>query len=160
MNAVLDEDFGKLYFDGVWTGLCEVTLFGRSFEVELVVQTFDGDPFSESQRLAYREFELNKSSIGLQVEQAVFNYYSDRLEEFRACFDADEVDFKAPRVRAVRDMEGLVTLRRVKVMSAFDTDVRQIGFIFDALFDLQLGVGVLVTNGVVDAVDVQDILLG
>jgi len=160
MNTVLDKDFGRLYFDNVWTGLCEVALFGRSLEVELVVQTFDGDPISESQRYAYREFELSKISIGLQVEQAVFNYYTDRVEEFRTCFDADEVDFKAPKVRTVRDMENLVTLRRVKVMSAFEPDARQIGFIFDALFDSQLGVGVLVTNGVVEVVDVQDFLLG
>jgi hypothetical protein len=46
------------------------------------------------------------------------------------------------------------------VMSAFDADARQIGFIFDATFDPQLGLGVLLTNGSVEAVDTQDILLG
>nr|WP_158699627.1 hypothetical protein [Pseudomonas aeruginosa] len=57
-------------------------------------------------------------------------------------------------------MQGLISLKRIKVMSAFEAGVRQIGFIFDAVFDPQLGIGVLVTNGSVEAVDTQDILLG
>lgn len=36
----------------------------------------------------------------------------------------------------------------------------KIGFVFDASFDPELGVGVLVSNGNVDDVDVQDIVLG
>ena len=36
----------------------------------------------------------------------------------------------------------------------------EIGFIFDANFDPQLGLGVLVTDGSVETVDTQDILLG
>ncbi len=160
MNVVSDRDFGELHFDGAWTGLCEIVFFGSRFEVELVVQTFDAAPISETQRLAFREFNLNKASISSLVEEAVFSYYLDRLEEYRECFDADEVDAKAPRVRAVDDMQGLVSLRRIKVISAFDAGARQIGFIFDATFDPQLGLGVLVTNGSVEAVDTQDILLG
>ncbi|WP_434672564.1 DUF6985 domain-containing protein [Pseudomonas sp. R1-15] len=160
MNAVLDKDFGKLYFDGAWKGLCEIVIFGSRCEVELVVQTFDAAPISESQRLAFREFNLNKISISLLVEDAVFNYYLNRLEEYRESFGAAEVGANAPKVYAVDDMQDLVSLKRIKVMSAFDAEARQIGFIFDAKFDPQLGLGVLVTNCSVEAVDTQDILLG
>lgn len=160
MSIVSDQDFGELHFDGVWKGLCEIVFLGRRFEVELVFQTFDDAPISEAQRLAYREFNLNKDSIFSLVEEAIFDYYLGRLEEYRECFDIDEVDVKAPRVCAVDDMQGLISLKRIKVMSAFEAGVRQIGFIFDAVFDPQLGIGVLVTNGSVEAVDTQDILLG
>nr|WP_298165078.1 hypothetical protein [uncultured Pseudomonas sp.] len=160
MNIVADNDFGELHFDGVWRGGYEVELFGERSRVELIVQTFDDDPISENQRLAFREFESNKESICSMVEQAVLSYYCDRVDEYRDCFDADEVDAKAPRVDTVDGLRNLVFLRRIKVMSAFDAREHQIGFIFDTTFDAQLGLGVLVTNGVVEAVDTQDILLG
>jgi hypothetical protein len=57
-------------------------------------------------------------------------------------------------------MQDLVSLRCIKVMSAFDIVARQIGFIFDAGFDPQLGLGVRVTNGFVETVGAQDFLLG
>ncbi|HFF2163693.1 DUF6985 domain-containing protein [Pseudomonas aeruginosa] len=135
MSIVSDQDFGELHFDGVWKGICEMVFMGRRLEVELVVQTFDAAPISEVQRLAYREFNLNKGSISSLVEEAVFNYYLGRLEESRECLDVDEVDVKAPRVCAFDDMQGLISLKRIKVMSAFEAGVRQIGFIFDAVFD-------------------------
>lgn len=160
MSIFSDRDFGELHLDGVWTGLCYVAIFGNRYEVPLVVQTFDGEPISETQRLAFREFDSNKNAVSLLVEEAVFNYYLGRLEEYRACFDGDEVDTKAPRVHAVDDMRDLVSLKCVKVMYAFNAGAHEIGFIFDAVFDPQLGLGVLVTNGAVGTVDVQDILLG
>ncbi|WP_223470275.1 MULTISPECIES: DUF6985 domain-containing protein [unclassified Pseudomonas] len=155
-----DKDFGELHFDGAWTGVCEILIFGRAYEVMLVVQTFDGASISEDQRLAFREFNLNKTAISSDVEKAVFGYYLCRVDEYRESFDADEAEIKAPKVNAIDDMQDLVSLRCIKVMSPFDAGSRQIGFIFDATFDPQLGLGVLITNGSVETVDTQDILLG
>ncbi|UZE24511.1 hypothetical protein LOY67_03600 [Pseudomonas sp. B21-056] len=160
MTVVLDGDFGKLHFDGAWIGVCEIFIFGSVCEVELVVQTFDNASISEIQRLAFREFNLHKAAISSMVEKAVFDYYLCRVEEYRECFDADEVDINAPKVHAISEMRDLISLRCIKIMSPFDAGARQIGFIFDAMFDPQLGLGVLVTNGAVEAVDTQDILLG
>jgi len=160
MTRILDKDFGELHFDGVWTGVCEVPFFGSVYEVELVVQTFDDAPISEIQRLAFREFNLNKAAFSAAVEEAVFNYYRCNVDGYREGFDDDEVDIRSPNVHAVNDMRNLVSLKFIKVMSPFDAEARQIGFIFDAAFDPQLGLGVLVTNGLVEAVDTQDMLLG
>ncbi|MGZ0713737.1 DUF6985 domain-containing protein [Pseudomonas palleroniana] len=156
----LDKDFGELHFDEAWIGKCEIFIFKRAYEVSLIVQTFDGASFSEDQRLAFREFNLNKSAVSSAVEKAVFSYYLCRVDEYRESFDAEEAEIKAPKVYTIDDMQDLVSLKCIKVMSPFDAGSRQIGFIFDATFDSQLGLGVLVTNGSVEAVDTQDILLG
>ncbi|WP_273819283.1 DUF6985 domain-containing protein [Pseudomonas asplenii] len=160
MINVSDRDFGELKFDGAWTGECEILIFGSLCKVDLVVQIFDGATISEVQRLAFREFELDKNKFSVIVGEAVFNYYLSRIDEYRACFGTDELAVKVPDVYEVDDMRSLVSLRCVKIMSPFEADVRQVGFIFDAIFDPQLGLGVLVTNGSVEAVDTQDILLG
>lgn len=155
-----DNDFGELHFDEAWIGKCEILIFKRAQEVSLVVQTFDGASISEEQRLVFREFNLNKSTVSSAVEKAVFRYYLCRVDEYRESFDAEEAEIKAPKVYTIDDMQDLVSLRCIKVMSPFDAGMRQIGFIFDAIFDPHLGLGVLVTKSSVEAVDTQDILLG
>lgn len=84
MSIVSDQDFGELHFDGVWKGICEMVFMGRRLEVELVVQTFDAAPISEVQRLAYREFNLNKGSISSLVEEAVLTITSVGLKNIES----------------------------------------------------------------------------
>lgn len=160
MSQMIDPDFGELCFDDIWTGPCEIVLYGEPLLVTLVIQTFDDDPITETQRLAFREFNSHKVSIGRAVEAAVFDHYCAHLEAYRNGFDANEVDTKAPVISQPCDLRNLVSLTEIKVMSAFDNETRQIGFIFDATFDPELGLGVLVVDGRVTEVDVQDFLLG
>lgn len=160
MHAISDPDFGELRVDDVWTGQCEVVFFGKVFKVELVVQTFDDYPVSEVQRIAFRDFESNKTLICQQVEQAILAFYLENLERYRECFDLDEANVKAPEIESTSSLRDLVLLRFIKVMTNFESDDREIGFVFDATFDPELGVGVLVSNGSVSTVDAQDFLLG
>jgi hypothetical protein len=160
MSVILDSIFGDLQFDAIWTGRCEVFLFGEVLKVELIVQTFDDDPISDIQRVTFQEFESNKRSICHQVEQAVFDFYRKNIESYRECFDREKADVVAPEISSIGDLRELVSLRSIKVMTVFEGDERQIGFVFDATFDPELGVGVLLTNGCVEAVETQDFLLG
>ncbi len=162
MNMISDPDFGELCLssDKIWTGQCEVLFFAEAFNVELVVQTFDDDPISPVQRAAFREFESNKELICQRVEQALFAFYTENIERYRECFSPDEVNVKAPKVETVSGLRDLLVLRCVKVMFNFESDERDIGFVFDPTFDPELGIGVLVTNSLVSTVDVQDFLLG
>lgn len=160
MEVILDSDFGDLHFERVWLGSCDATLFGECAKTKLIIQTFDGEPISYVQRLAFKEFCEHKAAICLAVEQSMYRHYLCMLEDYRACFSPQEVDARAPVVHDSSGMKRLVSLRCIKVMAAFEPELRQIGFIFDATFDPQFGLGVLVTNGAVEAVDVQDILLG
>ena len=162
MNLISDPDFGELCLssDEIWTGQCEVLFFAEVVYAELVVQTFDDDPISQVQRAAFREFDSNKALICQRVEQALFDFYAENIERYRACFHPDEVDVKAPELSTADGLRELLVLRCVKVMFNFDGDGRDIGFVFDATFDPELGIGVLVTNGFVSTVDVQDFLLG
>lgn len=162
MNMITDPDFGKLCLssDEIWTGQCEVLLFAEVVNAELVVQTFDDDPISPVQRAAFREFESNKELICQRVEQALFAFYSENIERYRECLSPDEVNVKAPKIETIRGLQDLLVLSCVKVMFNFGGDQRDIGFVFDATFDPELGVGVLVTNSFVNSVDAQDFLLG
>ena len=53
-----------------------------------------------------------------------------------------------------------VILTKIKIMYSEAGESQVIGFILSASFDPELGIGVVVSNGVVTDVDVQDIVLG
>lgn len=141
MNILNDPVLGELTFDVWWSREYEITIFDCKKLVPLVIQTFDNESISNKQRDTFLEFERNKSSIISSIEIAILTYYKEN-------FDANVVE----------DITALVNLLRIKIMSS--DDMRELGFIFDASFDPELGVGVLLINESIEEVDVQDILLG
>lgn len=59
-------------------------------------------------------------------------------------------------------MESIKKMAILKCLKIIHTEIgedRQLGFIFDSIFDPELGIGVLVINEQVVAVGVQDIVL-
>ena len=141
MNILNDPVLGELTFDVWWSREYEITIFDCKKLVPLVIQTFDNESISNKQRDTFLEFERNKGSIISSIEIAILTYYKEN-------FDANVVE----------DITALVNLLRIKIMSS--DDMRELGFIFDASFDPELGVGVLLINESIEEVDVQDILLG
>lgn len=142
---VNDKVLGELTFDLFWSRSYGVDIFGRRRDVVLIVQTFGDHEISDNQRDTFEDFEKNKVKIISDVENDVFNYCKDSFD---------------PAANAVSDVAGLVDLLKIKIMSTDVGEDREIGFIFGASFDPELGVGVLVSNGKVKDVDVQDIVLG
>lgn len=143
MNILNDLVLGELTFDMWWSREYEITVFGRKYLVPLIVQTFDDDGISDNQREAFLEFEKNKSSIISSMEMAILAYYKENF---------------SPNANTIEDVSTLVELLKIKILSS--DDMRELGFIFNASFDPELGVGVFVVNENIEEVDVQDILLG
>ena len=141
MNILNDPVLGELTFDIWWSREYEITIFDCKKLIPLVIQMFDNESISDKQRETFLEFERNKNSIISSIEMAILTYYKEN-------FDANVVE----------DVAALVNLLKIKIMSS--DDMRELGFIFDASFDPELGVGVLLINESIEQVDVQDILLG
>ena len=142
---VNDKVFGELEFDLFWSRPYLFEIFGQTQKVELVVQTFDDDEITDNQRQTFNDLEKNKAKVASDIQVAVFEYYKENFES---------------SVSSISEVAGLVDLKKVKIMHSDDGEDREVGFIFNADFDPELGVGVLVTNGEVEEVDVQDIVLG
>lgn len=137
MNILNDLVLGELTFDMWWFREYEITVFGRKYLVPLIVQTFDEDGISDNQREAFLEFEKNKNSIISSMEIAILAYYKENF---------------SPNANSIEDVSTLVELLKIKILSS--DDLRELGFIFNASFDPELGVGVLVVNENIEEVDV------
>lgn len=145
MKVINDKVLGELTFDVFWSRPYKVGIFGLEKEITLVIQTFDNDDITNNQRQTFDDFEKNKQRIISDVENEVLNYYRDNFES---------------KASNASDVAGLVDLLKIKIMYSEAGEDQEIGFIFSASFDPELGVGVLISNGKVEDVDVQDIVLG
>lgn len=158
MKEIKDDKFGKITYDHYWCKNYSIPFLGKERDVVLVIDGDEDADFEESQYIAFDEFNLHKESIVREVESAVFKHYMSVCGENRQRF-GEQADELSPEISSSLELEKIVKLKQVVVMESFDLDDRKIGFLFDALWEPELGVGVIVTNGSVFEVGTQDIVL-
>ena len=149
MKKLTNDVFGELIYENLfWRRLYLTEIFGKQINIQLVVDSYDdnddGSDITTNQREAFLNFEKNKKDIIEEIEQAVLSYYKKITNNQMVSFE---------------DIREMVNLKYLKVIYTEIGEDRELGFIFDASFDPELGIGVLVSNERVVEVGVQDIVL-
>ena len=149
MKKLINDVFGELIYENLfWRRLYLTEIFGKQINIQLVVDSYgdndDGSDITTNQREAFLNFEKNKKDIIEEIEQAVLSYYKKITNNQMVSFE---------------DIREMVNLKYLKVIYTEIGEDRELGFIFDASFDPELGIGVLVSNERVVEVGVQDIVL-
>jgi uncharacterized protein YdbL (DUF1318 family) len=149
MKKLTNDVFGELIYENLfWRRLYLTEIFGKQINIQLVVDSYDdaddGSDITTNQREAFLNFEKNKKDIIEEIEQAVLSYYKKITNNQMVSFE---------------DIREMVNLKYLKVIYTEIEEDRELGFIFDASFDPELGIGVLVSNERVVEVGVQDIVL-
>ena len=144
MEPIVDPVIGSLQFaHHCWNRSFQVRSFGKDVEVPLRVEN---EQIDETDRATFAAFVREIEKIIPDVEAAVDGYY-------RANFASAD---GAPA--SVTSLGELVSLHHSAILYS-RPGVRNVGFVFDADFDPELGVGVLVVNEAVVRTSVQDIVL-
>ena len=149
MKKLINDVFGELIYENLfWRRLYPTEIFGKQINIQLVVDSYvdndGGRHITTNQREAFLNFEKNKKDIIEEIEQAVLSYYKKITNNQMVSFE---------------DIREMVNLKYLKVIYTEIGEDRELGFIFDASFDPELGIGVLVSNERVVEVGVQDIVL-
>lgn len=144
VGTLNDKVFGELYNkELLWLRPYEIEIFHTLYPIELNVYTYedDGSDITQNQRDTFINFELNKKNILDNVEKEIQKY----------CYEK----FQIAELESIKK----VILKYLKIIHTEIGEDRQLGFIFDSIFDPELGIGVLVINEQVVEVGVQDIVL-
>ncbi|WP_436898708.1 DUF6985 domain-containing protein [Acinetobacter gyllenbergii] len=145
MNLINDQVFATLHNEeSLWMREYKIELFNRLNIIGLIIYTYedDGGDITDNQRETFIHFEDNKENVLKDVEQTLIKYCREDI----GIVETDRI-------------ESLIILKYIKIMHTENGEDRKIGFIFDTLFDSELGVGILVSNEKVIEVGVQDIVL-
>ena len=144
METITDPVLGQLSFDYTWHRAFRLRFFGKALTTLLRVEADEGEVITDVCRAAYRELIENLEHIVSQVEASVEQY----------CLDA----FPESPVPSVA-VGQLVSLHHVCILLSRNSAKRMIGFVIDSPLDEEQGIGVLVVNGLVSEVSVQDSVL-
>ena len=158
MKQVTDSVFGAINYDVLWRRNYQLPFLRKEREIILVIAGDDDADFEDAQYEAFKEFEANRLEIVEEVEEALFKYYLSICTENREKFGS-QADELSPVISKREELDDLVSLKKIIVMESFDTESREMGFVLDAIWNPELGVGIKVVNGKVEAVGTQDIVL-
>ncbi len=148
MNNIVDRIFGELSFDDDdWVSEIEIELFGRLFNVELIVEGNGRDgAIREEQRASYELLINNYNSMIKAMENSLITYTESFLVEYGKSIESEEV------IKKTLEPTGLIF-----PMVLSDGDI-QFGLLLESKFDPEHGVGVRYINGKYEASN-QDMLI-
>ncbi|WP_010532260.1 DUF6985 domain-containing protein [Lentibacillus jeotgali] len=161
MKKINDELFGELeYQKNYWRGKTTIQMFSMDIEIILTVDGREDADFSNIQREAFHNFEINIESIMGEVEKQIFEYYNEDFHEYREMLgDKSEADKIAPNIDSIQALKKLVKPTELIVRRVRKNGKRRLGLLCDVSWDIENGLGVKIEDEVVEEVGYQDIVL-
>lgn len=158
MIEIEDEVFGKIAYDIYWKRSYTLPFLGIDRDISLVIDGDEDSDFEDSQYKAFESFEEVKSALMLGVENGLYEYYQSNVSENRAKF-GEQADELSPIISSKEELNNLLKPKQVIVMESFELDDLNIGLVFEAKWEPELGIGVKLVNGKLVEIGHQDIVL-
>lgn len=123
-------------------------IFGESKEITFTLAGYGVDDITNAQERAYNEFLGNSLDYITLIEGALFNYYILNREKIYQDLPYDEM---VPHVQIVFDLKKVFDWGQLYFLPNGD-----IVFMFEATFEPELGIGVLIVDKYVKTINVQE----
>ncbi len=158
MNEIFHDVFGKIIYNTYWNRAYNVFFLGKEVMVTLVIDGDEDGEFEPSQVLAFQYFDKNKSILMKAVEEMLFKNYKETYKENRMRY-TDNADEVLPEISSANQLSEVISITKVIISETFDEESKEVGLMFDASWEPELGIGVKIINGDVAEVGTQDIIL-
>ena len=149
---ITDDVFGQIQFKNMWCKKDQYTMYGKEFEIDLLIQGEENQVPSESQKTAYSEFCNKKDALQKEMERKIFDHYKTVCEEYREMFE-DDADSYAPLVDSPEQLKGFV--KPQSIMIPKQKENRVINVLFKTKWDLEMGIGIQLVDENISIVGVQ-----
>lgn len=155
-KMITDDVFGQIQFKTMWCKKDRYTMYGKEFEIDMLIQGEEYQAPSESQKAAYSEFCKKKDDLQKEMERKIFDYYQTVCEEYREMFE-DDADLYAPQIESTEQLKGYVKPQAIMIPKQKEN--RVINVLFKTKWDLEMGIGIQLVDENISIVGVQaDIL--
>ena len=149
---------GKLTFNYGWTRELTVTIFGKQYVLEMIIDADDDGEFEVNQERAYVFFKEHQDEMIKEANAAVVSYYHNEISEIVSGYtDSNEKQYFLDKIGNEEEIFSLLKPKQMMFPLTFDETVEEVGFLCD--WDKENGIGIKFTNGVLSEIGPQDILL-
>lgn len=149
---------GNIEHDEFWTRKYETIFLGNIVKGELTIRGEIDEEIEKLQIEAFEQFSLNEKEIILNVEEKIFEYYCDIVEEYRDRL-GESADQYAPIIKEKQELENLLEFEAVYIPYSFNEDERVVGLLFESKWEPEHGLGVKIVNEEIVELGFQDIVL-
>jgi hypothetical protein len=149
---------GKLTFNYGWTRELTVTIFGKQYVLEMIIDADDDGKFEVNQEKAYIFFKEHQDEMIKESNASVVSYYNNEISEIVSGYtDSSEKQYFLDKIGDEKEIFSLLKPKQMMFPLTFDETVEEVGFLCD--WDKENGIGIKFTNGVLSEIGPQDILL-
>ncbi|SFR78470.1 DUF6985 domain-containing protein [Anaeromicropila populeti] len=157
MKRIEDKTFGTLEYDLYWEGSMKINMFEKEYSIILSIDGEDDGDFQDMQRQAFEKLKEKEQEIVSKMEESIFEYYQSICPERRSILDPDVIDEVVPVITEKKELYSMVWPSQL-ILREMEED-RELAFLFDCNWDIDLGVGIRMINEEIDEVGTQDIVL-
>jgi hypothetical protein len=158
-SVMNDPVLGELAYESDWRRSHEYRLFGRTFQITLVVPCDEGAEIEPAQIEAFLRFEAIRDQTPDLVVSAVLDYYLGIVDERREMAGAGLADKVAPLIATAEQLAPLIKPTELLIQQTLGSNKRVVGLLFDCCWDTSLGLAVKFVNESIEEVGPQDIVL-
>ena len=149
---------GKLTFNYGWTRELTVTIFGKQYVLEMIIDADDDGKFEVNQEKAYIFFKEHQDEMIKESNASVVSYYNNEISEIVSGYtDSSEKQYVLDKIGDEKEIFSQLKPKQMMFPLTFDETVEEVGFLCD--WDKENGIGIKFTNGVLSEIGPQDILL-
>jgi hypothetical protein len=149
---------GKLTFNYGWTRELTVTIFGKQYVLEMIIDADDDGKFEVNQEKAYIFFKEHQDEMIKESNASVVSYYNNEISEIVSGYtDSSEKQYFLDKIGDEKEIFSQLKPKQMMFPLTFDETVEEVGFLCD--WGKENGIGIKFTNGVLSEIGPQDILL-
>lgn len=153
---ITDEVFGELQYKTMWHKKDCYNLYGKDFEIDLLIQGEETQAPSKLQKQAYSEFIQKKNALQKEIERKIFDYYQTVFEDYREMFE-ENADLYAPKINSPEQLKGFVKPQTIMIPKQKEN--RIINILLKTKWDLETGIGIQLVDENISIVGTQSDVL-
>lgn len=149
----------EIRFEGYsWKTKIEISLFGNMTQTTLDLDGEKDEKPSKFQIKAVEKLIDNIDTISHEIPHKIFEYYMANIDEYRDRF-GDSADTYMPIIESADALKNLVKIQSIYVRDSFDDISSKIGILFQCMFEFEHGLAIVIDDGEITDVGIQDIIL-
>lgn len=139
MNRIEDSVFGVLDYDEYWEKTEELQFYTRTYQVRIIVETFEKMDILDVQREAYKLYEQNLSHYIEKVPEILLEYYKSNYDEI-AQYN------KIPESVNYENVTKELVVKLIKIKSVYFDRKGRFGWLCDCGWDTENGISIILSD--------------
>lgn len=139
MNRTEDSVFGIMKYDEYWEKTEVLQFYEKTYQIRVIVETFENMDILDIQREAYKTYKQNLSRYIINVPNILLEYYKKNYDEI-AKYN------KIPESANYENVTKELVVKLIKIKSVYFDREGRFGWLCDCGWDEENGISIILSG--------------